>query len=130
MSTAGGSGVFRVQVLERLASVPTAVTTAERSNALLAVLANLPAGPRRAAVVVWNCRPGSSDVSEHGWRAGGPPRRRLGKLGRLRATRRILQSNRQRVVVRQLVLLCARSVSRPLRAAAASLPASPTFSCL
>ena len=52
--------------------VPTAVTIAEWSNAVPAILANLPSGRRTAAVVVWNCRPGSSDVSEHGWSAGKP----------------------------------------------------------
>ena len=58
------------QALERLNGVEMALTVAEWSNAVPAVLVNLPTGRRRSGVVVWNCRPGSSDVSEHGWKAG------------------------------------------------------------
>ena len=70
METELCQGLGRGQTLEKLAGVSTAVTIAEWSNAVPAILANLPSGRRRAAIVVWNCRPGSSDVSEHGWRAG------------------------------------------------------------
>ena len=38
-------------------------------------MVNLPFGKRKAGVVVWNCRPGSSDVSEHGWISKGHGRR-------------------------------------------------------
>eukprot|EP00802_Teleaulax_amphioxeia_P007487 Tamp_07493.p1 GENE.Tamp_07493~~Tamp_07493.p1 ORF type:complete len:636 (-),score=154.54 Tamp_07493:192-2099(-) len=57
--------------LERKYGVINTVQVADWSNRVPAVVAYLPIGKRKASIVVWNCRPGSSDVSAHGWRAGG-----------------------------------------------------------
>lgn len=53
--------------IEKKIGVFSAVTVANWSNRVPAVVVNLAAGKRQAAVVVWNCRPGSSAVSQHGW---------------------------------------------------------------
>ena len=57
--------------LERKYGVINTVQVADWSNRVPALVVNLPYGKRKASIVVWNCRPGSSDVSSHGWTASG-----------------------------------------------------------
>ena len=57
--------------LERKYGVMNTVQVADWSNRVPAVIVNLPFGKRKAGIVIWNCRPGSSDVSAHGWRSKG-----------------------------------------------------------
>ena len=47
------------------------MTVAEWSNKVPALVVNLPAGRRKARVVVFNGRPGSAEVSAHGWTGKG-----------------------------------------------------------
>jgi hypothetical protein len=57
--------------LERKYGVMNTVQVADWSNRVPAVVVNLPFAKRKASIIVWNCRPGSSDVSAHGWRSKG-----------------------------------------------------------
>lgn len=47
------------------------MTVAEWSNKVPALVVNLPTGRRKARVVVFNGRPGSAEVSAHGWTGKG-----------------------------------------------------------
>ncbi|EKX49940.1 hypothetical protein GUITHDRAFT_135627 [Guillardia theta CCMP2712] len=56
------------QSLEKKVGMDCSVLVAEWSSGAPLVLVSLPEGKRKGKVVVWNCRPGSSDASFYGWR--------------------------------------------------------------
>jgi hypothetical protein len=71
VSELSGGGESMHLTIERKYGVINTVQVADWSNRVPAVVVNLPYAKRKASVIVWNCRPGSSDVSAHGWRSKG-----------------------------------------------------------
>lgn len=66
----GGSESMHLTV-EKKVGLASAVTVAQWSNNIPAIVVNLPAGRRKGKIAIFNGRPGSAEVSAHGWTGHG-----------------------------------------------------------